>query len=519
MTIDFELDGDSVVVTDDAVSLLDALRDELGVRSPKDGCSPQGQCGCCTVLVDGRPRVACVTPVSRVRGRSVTTVDGLADRDAWARAFCDAGASQCGFCTPGIIARLSVLTPEQLADREAVDKALLAHLCRCTGWQTVREAAVRVARGDAREPLDRDLAAAERRALIEGGAAQTVGAQVALGYGGFSDDEAPDDALVALLGQDGEWVAAETIGAARRLAGKVQGRRTTAAAQWPIELPPGEWARSLQTTWVEPAYLEPDAAWCSPGGQPSSPLGNGGAFGGKSDSSVGSVARRLADQHGRTVRVLFAREDVVRLGAKRPPLAVGVAADGSGTARVARPANVADEETIRHALRSVAPAVDVEFVDLAGPPVSAALRGAVWAEVAAVVASLGESPDTVTSPDGATATAVVDADGRPNVTVDCGDPLDDVVLRSYCIGAVHMALGLVLGESIALDEDGVPLDLTIRSFGVLRATDTPEIDIAIAPSSAGDPVNASDAVFAAALAAAWRQVDHPLQLPTSARLA
>ena len=59
------------------VSLLDALREDLGARSVKDGCSPQGQCGCCTVLVDGAPRVACVTPVRRVAGRSVTTAAGL----------------------------------------------------------------------------------------------------------------------------------------------------------------------------------------------------------------------------------------------------------------------------------------------------------------------------------------------------------------------------------------------------------------------------------------------------------
>src|SRR4029453_16588917 len=76
--IAFELDGRPVEVPDEGGSLLDALRERLGVRSVKDGCSPQGQCGCCTVLVDGSPRVACVTPARRVAGRAVTTVDGLA---------------------------------------------------------------------------------------------------------------------------------------------------------------------------------------------------------------------------------------------------------------------------------------------------------------------------------------------------------------------------------------------------------------------------------------------------------
>ena len=77
--IEFVLDGHSVHVPADAGSLLDALRDHLNVRTVKDGCSPQGQCGCCTVWVDGQARVACVTPVARVAGRQVTTLDGLPD--------------------------------------------------------------------------------------------------------------------------------------------------------------------------------------------------------------------------------------------------------------------------------------------------------------------------------------------------------------------------------------------------------------------------------------------------------
>src|SRR5438045_6695544 len=125
MTLEFTLDGRPVSVDDEGVSLLEVLRDRLGARSPKDGCSPQGQCGCCTVLVDGAPRVACVTPARRVAGRSITTIDGLPDADAWADAFVACGASQCGFCTPGIITRLA-----SLEDRSAtsVEQALLAHL-------------------------------------------------------------------------------------------------------------------------------------------------------------------------------------------------------------------------------------------------------------------------------------------------------------------------------------------------------------------------------------------------------
>ena len=85
-------------------------------------------------------------------------------------------------------------------------------------------------------------------------------------------------------------------------------------------------------------------------------------------------------------------------------------------------------------------------------------------------------------PNGAAASAKIDpGDGTVHVRVRCGDPLDEVVLRSYCIGAAHMALGWVRSESIAVGSDGVPLDLTIRSFGVLRAVDTPRIEVEIVP--------------------------------------
>ena len=104
----FSCDGRQVEVEAGPVeSLLSVLREQLGFTSVKDGCAPQGQCGCCTVLVDGEPRVACVTPATRVSGREVTTVDGLdpSVRDDVADAFAACGGSQCGFCTPGILVR------------------------------------------------------------------------------------------------------------------------------------------------------------------------------------------------------------------------------------------------------------------------------------------------------------------------------------------------------------------------------------------------------------------------------
>jgi aerobic-type carbon monoxide dehydrogenase small subunit (CoxS/CutS family) len=504
-TVAFTLNGRPETVPDDGWSLLDVLRERLGVRSVKDGCSPQGQCGCCTVLVDGAPRVACVTPAKRIAGRQIVTLEGLADGDRWADAFCAAGASQCGFCTPGIIVRLAA---SRTGD---VDQSLLAHLCRCTGWQTIREAVSLVGTGvTGATGATRDLPAAGRRATLEGHGAQRVAPGIAAGEGGFADDTAPADALVAVRAADGSWVVGETGAEARATAGRVQGRRTTVGLSWPLEPPPGDWVRTLRTTWVEPAYLEPDASWCEPGGNPVSALANGGAFGGKVTTAVGAVARRLADEHGRAVRVLLSREDVVRLGPKRPPIAACIRADGTGVVRAVRTPGLAE------AIAGMAPGLVVEEVDVAGPPTSVDLRGAGWAEAAILLSSLRpEGPDEVRAPNGATATADV-TDERVRLSVRCGDPLDEVVLRSYCIGAAHMALGWVRSEGIAVDAAGEPQDLTIRSFGILRAVDMPLVEVHIEFDD-GPPANGSDAVFAAVAAAAWRQLGHPPEWPARRR--
>jgi aerobic-type carbon monoxide dehydrogenase small subunit (CoxS/CutS family) len=504
VTVQLQVDGAQVELDDDGITLLEALRDRLGIRSPKDGCSPQGQCGCCTVLVDGAPRVACVTPLRRVAGRAVTTLAGMPDDDrrAWAEAFASTGASQCGFCTPGIIVRLAAL-----ADRgePAVEQALLAHLCRCTGWRTILEAAAAVGA----PPPARDVDAAQRRATIEGGVHQRIGPDVALGQGGFADDTAPLGALVAVPDGAGGWVVGETLAAARTAAGKVQGRRTPTQLRHPLEIPPGEWDVTLRTTWVEPAYLEPDASWCVPGGDPATPLANGGAFGGKADSAVPAAACRLADEHGRPVRVLLSREDVVRTGPKRPPIAAGVNRDGTGVVRVARTPGIAER------IAAVAPGVTVEEVDVAGPPTSCALRAAGWAEASVLMAAATGDP-VVRSPAGARAEAEVGPDGSLRVRVSCGEVLDAVVLRSYCIGAAHMGLGWVRSEGIGVDEGGDPQDLTIRSFGILRAKDMPAVDVEI-DADVGPPVNGSDAVFAAVAAAVWRADGFAPDWPTQRR--
>ncbi len=519
--LEFTVDGRPVQVPDDGASLMEVLRDRLGIRSVKDGCSPQGQCGCCTVWVDGKPRVSCVTPARRVAGRAVTTLAGLpADtRTAWGEAFCAAGASQCGFCTPGIIMRLAGLrarspmaeagssagagsSPTAVPGQSAVANALAAHLCRCTGWQTITEAW----EGYGAAVPERDWAASAQRAELEGGGVQSVGPDVALGEGGFADDTGPEGALVALSDGRGGWALGETVAEARAEAGKVQGRRTPDELPMPLEFPEGDWAMRLRTSWVEPAYLETDASWCEPGGDPASPLANGGAFGGKLASPLPEVARRLANEHGRPVRVLWSREDAVRNGPKRPPVAIGINSDGRGVVRVVRTPGVAD------AITSVAPGLTVEEVDIGGPPTSADIRGAGWAEATVALSALGKGTETVTAPRGGTARAVWH-NGTLRIQVDGGDPLDEVVLRSYCIGAAHMAYSWVTSEALAVDTDGTVHDLTIRSFGIVPASRMPPVEIAIEPSD-GFPVACSDAVFAAVAAATWRAADFRTDWPT-----
>ncbi len=143
-TVSFTLNGRPTTVPyEDGMHLLEVLREECGVVSAKDGCAPQGVCGCCTVLVDGRPALACLKKPAEVAGRSVVTLEGIpeAERALLARAFVQEGAVQCGYCTPGIMVRASSLLERgKTGDRDAVSHALGGHICRCTGYRGIVDA-------------------------------------------------------------------------------------------------------------------------------------------------------------------------------------------------------------------------------------------------------------------------------------------------------------------------------------------------------------------------------------------
>jgi aerobic-type carbon monoxide dehydrogenase small subunit (CoxS/CutS family) len=130
-------------------TLLPVLRDDLGLRGAKQACG-RGECGACTVLVDGRPVLACLTLVSRVRG-AVTTVEGLAEANTDLReAFADCGAFQCGYCTPGQVVTAAALLQHQLpaarAERERlIREQMSGNICRCTGYTAIVDAVMRTA--------------------------------------------------------------------------------------------------------------------------------------------------------------------------------------------------------------------------------------------------------------------------------------------------------------------------------------------------------------------------------------
>jgi selenium-dependent xanthine dehydrogenase len=154
--LNFTLNGTKKSVCfESGLNLLEILREHCGVRSIKDGCAPEGVCGCCTVMLDGRPVLACRTQPERVENRSVQTLEGLSDqeRQLLAKAFAEEQAVQCGFCTPGIVMRTHALL-EKNPDPSLtqVQSALKGHICRCTGYKSIERAVLRAARDCCEDP-------------------------------------------------------------------------------------------------------------------------------------------------------------------------------------------------------------------------------------------------------------------------------------------------------------------------------------------------------------------------------
>lgn len=131
------------VIVEPYRTLLDVLRDDLGLTGTKNGCG-MGECGACTVLMDGKPVSSCLTLAVRADGKNITTIEGIADGEKLhplQQAFVEYGAIQCGFCTPGMILTAKALLEENpRASEEEIKLGLVGNLCRCTGYVKIIEA-------------------------------------------------------------------------------------------------------------------------------------------------------------------------------------------------------------------------------------------------------------------------------------------------------------------------------------------------------------------------------------------
>ena len=244
----FDLNGTTITASGNHPHLMAALRDELGVISPKDGCAPSGQCGCCTVLVDGRARVACQTSMERAEGTQVLTLEGFnaAERDLYATTFAAHGALQCGFCTPGILVRTKALIDRKgtKLTREEASRHLGAHLCRCTGYTKILDAVESLAAGE--------VPVAEPRGGIGTSGLRYEACALSLGDRPFIDDMAPPGLLHATV-RLADYARADVVAIDTTAAEAVEGveRVLTAAdvtgelrvglihQDWPVFIPEG----------------------------------------------------------------------------------------------------------------------------------------------------------------------------------------------------------------------------------------------------------------------------------------
>jgi aerobic-type carbon monoxide dehydrogenase small subunit (CoxS/CutS family) len=143
LRVDFDLNGRQATAEGEPLDrLLDLLRRELELPGTKEGCG-EGECGACTVLLDGEPALSCLVPLAQCAGRRVETIEHLAAEDAqpFLDRFVAAGGAQCGACTPGVVVTaLALLRANPLPTRDEARRALAGNLCRCTGYEGILRA-------------------------------------------------------------------------------------------------------------------------------------------------------------------------------------------------------------------------------------------------------------------------------------------------------------------------------------------------------------------------------------------
>jgi selenium-dependent xanthine dehydrogenase len=175
---------------DDDLTLLDVLRDHLGITSPKIGCAPQAQCGCCTILLDDKPVLSCALKPAKAEGKSITTLEGLDDehRQQIADSFVRCGGVQCGFCIPGMAMRgVGLCDKNPNPSRDEIATALKPHLCRCTGYAQIVDSIEQYAKLRQGETLP-ELSEFDRSGKVGSDLPRYTGHDAVLGDRKFVDD-------------------------------------------------------------------------------------------------------------------------------------------------------------------------------------------------------------------------------------------------------------------------------------------------------------------------------------------
>lgn len=151
--VEFTLNGSKIVIASKPNrTLLDVLRDDLGLTGAKDACGGEGECGACTVIFNGRPVNSCMVFIGQVEGAQVTSIEGITPKDGYhpiQKAFVEAGAVQCGYCTPGaVLAAKALLDQDPHPSDQDIREGLSGNLCRCTGYTKMLDALHLVIEGE-----------------------------------------------------------------------------------------------------------------------------------------------------------------------------------------------------------------------------------------------------------------------------------------------------------------------------------------------------------------------------------
>lgn len=374
----FTLNGEErTVQADPKASVLDVLRETLGVLTMKAGCSPQGLCGCCTALVDGKARLTCTLPVKSLAAKSVTTLEAVdpAVRDALALAFTHEGGTQCGYCTPGIALSASALYAPGPAQNlsptdDELHRALAPHMCRCTGYTGILDSlrlTARALRGECTlpetcRPEAREQVLGERPFvddLVRPGMLHAVFAWAPGPRGTVAPAEVEDVLVlrtkVTTAGQPVAVAWGDTQAAAKKRARALNVQFVPAddavappspLSRIPTVTGPGVHVEAgVRMAATDPVYLEPEAVLAVPGPaaltvytasqRPAAELRavqaalgpgvvvrvrvlpSGGSYGGKTSVEPAVAAARVAVLTGRPVRLSLDLEEGMRMHPRR----------------------------------------------------------------------------------------------------------------------------------------------------------------------------------------------------------